>query len=220
MKIIEINNKTIKVQLEIPISQSMIRTEESIRQALNDCGNKITKEALSIFDTDGSSIKVNGKRYSSKGLISKKYQTPYGEVNIDRHIYQSANGGKTYCPLENGARIIVGTTPIFAKQVSSKYSDLSAKRVQIDFRDNHARNISREYIRRISQAVGLFIDSKVDKWSYTPPIESQYVKTVGLGLDGLPNISLFKRCLKKYCSNSIKNLIGLKLLILSFERNI
>ncbi len=184
MKIIDRNNKTITVQIEIPITNSMLRTEESIRHALNDCGNEVTKELLYDFDTDGSSIKLNGKTYSSKGRIPKKYQTPYGVVNINRYVYQSTSGGKTFCPLEKDARIIVGTTPMFAKQVSSKYSDLSAKRVQSDFKDNHARHISREYIRRISEAVGLFIDSKVDKWNYTPPIESQYVKTVGVGLDG------------------------------------
>ena len=184
MRIIEKNNKTITIQLEVSLSSSMIKTEEAIQKALNDCGNEITKEVLCNFDTDGSSIKVKGKRYSSKGKISKKYQTPYGEINLDRHIYQSSDGGKTYCPLEKDARIIVGTTPVFAKQVSSKYSDLSAKRVQIDFKDNHARHISREYIRKISEAVGLFADSKVGKWSYIPPIEEQYVKTVGVGLDG------------------------------------
>lgn len=184
MKIIEKDNKTITIQFEVPILNSMIKTEEAIQKALNDCGNEITKELLSDFDTNGSSIEVNGKRYSSKGKTSKKYQTPYGEINLDRHVYQSSDGGKTYCPLEKKARIIVGTTPVFAKQVSSKYSDLSAKRVQIDFKDNHARHISQEYIRRISEAVGLFIDSKVDKWNYTPPIEKQYVNTVGVGLDG------------------------------------
>ena len=76
MKIIEQNNKTITIQFEVPISKSMIKTEGSIRVALNNWGNEITKEILSNFDTDGSSIKVNGKRYSSKGKISKKYQTP------------------------------------------------------------------------------------------------------------------------------------------------
>jgi len=184
MKIIERSNKSITVQIEVPISSSMIKTEEAIRVSLNKCGNGITKEILSAFDTDGSSIKIKGKRYSSKGMIQKKYQTPYGEININRNVYQSSDGGKTYCPLEKDARIIVGTTPAFAKQVSSKYADLSAKRVQIDLENNHSRSISREYIRKISEAVGLFVDSKVDKWNYAPPIKKQYVKTVGIGLDG------------------------------------
>ncbi len=184
MKIIKKSNNTIIVQLEVPIQKSMIKTEESIRMALNGCGNEITKEVLSDFDTDGAPIEVKGKRYSSKGKIPKKYQTPYGQINLARHVYQSSDGGKTYCPLEKDSRIIVGTTPIFAKHVSSKYSDLSAKRVQIDLRDNHGRYVSQEYIRQISEAVGLFIDSKVDKWNYIPPIEKQHVKTVGVGLDG------------------------------------
>ncbi len=39
---------------------------------------------------------------------------------MNRHVYQRSVGGKTYCPLEKEARIIITSTPLFAKQVSSK----------------------------------------------------------------------------------------------------
>ena len=34
----------------------------------------------------------------SKGRQPKYYQTPYGEVEIERHVYQRSHGGKTFCP--------------------------------------------------------------------------------------------------------------------------
>jgi hypothetical protein len=51
----------------------------------------------------------------------KAYQTPYGEVVVARHVYQSAGGGKTYCPMERNTRIVVtstylGATPEYGKK--------------------------------------------------------------------------------------------------------
>jgi hypothetical protein len=36
----------------------------------------------------------------------KKYHTPYGLVEITRYTYQTSQGGKVWCPLEERARII------------------------------------------------------------------------------------------------------------------
>jgi len=44
-----------------------------------------------------------------------------GEITIERNVYQNNYGGKTYCPLEEEARVFVGSTPKFAKMVSNKY---------------------------------------------------------------------------------------------------
>ena len=63
----------------------------------------------------------------TKGELPKAYQTPYGEVVVHRHVYQRAGGGKTYCPLEREARIIITSTPFSAKQVSSKFAYGSAR---------------------------------------------------------------------------------------------
>ena len=52
------------------------------------------------FDTDGCPIKIGNEKFTSKGQEPKTYQTPYGEVNLERHVYQSSQGGQTYCPLE------------------------------------------------------------------------------------------------------------------------
>jgi flagellar motor switch protein FliG len=48
----------------------------------------------------------------------------------------------------------VGSTPKFAKTVSSKYSEFGGKRVQADLQNNHGRFISHNYAQDISNAVG------------------------------------------------------------------
>jgi hypothetical protein len=83
--------------------------------------------------------------------VKKKYETPYGRIELERYVYQSSQGGKTYYQLEEDRRIIGQTTPKFAKQVSSKYGDLSARKVQKDLNENHGRKIGCNYIQSISE---------------------------------------------------------------------
>jgi len=183
-KIIRRNQKSITIEVEIPITNSMLTGEELIQKALNQAGAEATGYLLSQFDTDGSAIKVSNETYSCKGKVPKAYQTPYGEITIERNVYQNNYGGKTYCPLEEEARVLVGSTPKFAKMVSSKYSNAGAKRVQNDLKDNHSRYISCSFIQDISEAVKETIKEKDEKWEYTIPIPKEDVKTISISLDG------------------------------------
>jgi hypothetical protein len=181
-EIIKTDSRSITIQVTIPIEEEMLDTEEAIQQAVNEAGLIATKYALSKFDTDGSPIKVEQKKYTSKGSLPKTYQCPFGEFNLCRNVYQSNEGGSTYCPLDNDARILVYSTPKFAKMVSMKYSQTSAKQVQRDLQENHCRSISHTYIQRISQAVGEVASSK--SWKYTTGIPESDVSSIGISLDG------------------------------------
>lgn len=115
-----------------PESFDACACEETIQKSLNDAGLIATEAALKYLDTDGSAIEIAGDVMRTKGEQPKAYQTPYGEVVVERHVYQRSGGGKTYCPLEREGRIIITSTPLFAKQVSSKLAHGSARDVQRD----------------------------------------------------------------------------------------
>jgi hypothetical protein len=183
-KIVKSDSTGITLQVTIPYTKDMLTTEESIQQWINEAGLLATQHALSVHDTDGTPIKVGEKKYTSKGQLSKTYQCPFGEFELCRHVYQSNTGGITYCPLDNDARIIVFSTPKFAKMVSSKYSNTGSSHVQKDLHENHGRFISRTYIRDISRAVGEFAISKEKEWEYDIPVEPSDVSTIGISLDG------------------------------------
>jgi hypothetical protein len=154
-KIVSRNTKSFTVQIEIPYCKSMLAFEDAIQECLNQGGIVATAEALEKFDTDGSAIILGETKFTSKGLIPKVYQSAYGEVSIERHVYQSSKGGRHFCPLERDARIIGTSTPKFAKMISHKYADLGAQRVMKDLRENHGRSVVRSFVQNVAELVGL-----------------------------------------------------------------
>jgi hypothetical protein len=124
--VVEVKDSQVKIELTVELSCSMLETEEAIQVALNEAGCLASREALRYFDTDGSAIQIGPEIWRTKGQQPKIYQTPYGEVELERHVYQRSGGGATYCPLEREARIIITSTPRFAKQVSSTFAQGAA----------------------------------------------------------------------------------------------
>jgi hypothetical protein len=181
-EIIKTNSKSITIQVTIPLSEEMLDTEEAIQRGVNQAGLLATQYALSQFDTDGNPILVAEKKHTSKGSLSKTYQCPFGEFELCRHVYQSNEGGSTYCPLDNDARILIFSTPKFAKMVSQKYSQSGSRQVQRDLKENHGRHISRTYIQDISNAVGEVASTR--SWKYTTGVEPSEVSSIAISMDG------------------------------------
>jgi hypothetical protein len=172
------------LQVEVPYNDSMLGFEEALQQRLNEAGVVATAEGLQQFDTDGSPINVGPVKFTSKGQIEKDYQTPYGVATVARHVYQSPQGGPTYCPLDRDARIVVSSTPRFAKVISHKYAEFSSPRVQVDLEENHGRSVSRCLIQDVADAVAAVAMAKEEDWSYTLPRFETPPATVAISLDG------------------------------------
>ena len=92
-KLISVEGKRVRIELTIELSESMLDSEVKIQEELNEVGCIATKEALKQQDTDGSVLVIGDKKWRTKGVQAKSYQTVYGEVVVERHVYQSAGGG-------------------------------------------------------------------------------------------------------------------------------
>ena len=130
--IVERSEAGFTVQITVPYNPSMLDFEETLQHTLNEAGTLATQEGLQQFDTDGSPITVGATKLTTKGPVEKDYQTPYGVATVARHVYQGPQGGPTYCPLDRDARIVVTSTPRFAKILSHKYAEFSSPRAQVD----------------------------------------------------------------------------------------
>lgn len=183
-RLVEVNGSRVKIELTVELSRSMLATEEALQVALNEAGCIASREALRYFDTDGDPIKIGAEIWRTKGLQPKCYQTPYGEVELARHVYQRSGGGATYCPLERDARIVITSTPRFAKQVSSKLAQGAARDVQRDLAENHARPVAVSYLQRLSEAIGTVVQAKEADWEYALPELEVPIASVAVGLDG------------------------------------
>jgi hypothetical protein len=67
---------------------------------------------------------IDDTKHYSRGKFNQAYETPYGPVNIERHVYETAKGWKTYVPLEHKAHLVLNSTPRFAKMVTFKMANM------------------------------------------------------------------------------------------------
>lgn len=87
-------------------------------------------------------------------------------------------------PLEIEGRLIHDGTPRLAKQVSSKYGNMSAAKVRRDLSENHQRDLSRDYIQNLAQKVGSIIEEEEIQINYKLPPQAIGAEVVSLGRDG------------------------------------
>lgn len=183
-EVVSITNDEITLQVKVKLNGSLMEMEETIQKAVNEVGALATEKALQQFDTTGARIQIGDIRLTSKGKVAKRYETPYGAVDIERHVYQTSTGGKTYCPLDEKARIITSSTPRFAKMITHKYASASAREVSEDLEKNHGRSVARSFLQNIVEVVGSIAQATEETWMYETPLQNDLVSTIGISLDG------------------------------------
>ena len=183
-KIIRKEGKKLTIEITIDLEDSMLDSEEAIQAVVNEAGTLATEEALKQFDTQGEAIEIEGKQWRSKGQEEKFYQTPYGEIQCARHVYHHHGRGKTFCPLEQSARIIGSSTPRFAKQVSIKMACNAALEVQQDFLECQGRKIATSFLQNLSQKVAGIAEQQETQWHYDLPNFQQPIVSIAISLDG------------------------------------
>lgn len=174
----------VTIELAIDIGGTMLQAEEAIQRGLNEAGVAATTAVLARFDADGEPTVMGGVKWTAKAPEAKYYQTPYGEAHVQRHVYQRSEGGKVFCPLEHGARILRNATPRFAKMMAHKLAQGSAADVQRDLEENHGRPISKLLAQELSAFVSAVVQAKEETWhDATPPLQED-IAAVGAGIDG------------------------------------
>jgi hypothetical protein len=172
------------VSFRVTPGNSMLESEENLRTALNEAGSLATGKCLEHFDTDGAALTIGGERLTSKGCLPKAYQSPYGEVAVKRHVYQTSKGGETFCPMEVSARVVRTATPLFARQVAFKHGVMNSTAALQDLAES-GRFIARSYLQEIAMDVASVAVEKEIAWNYAPlAAEGAKVKTIGIGVDG------------------------------------
>jgi hypothetical protein len=175
---------TVTIQATFAPGNSMMECESRILEAVNQAGNLATAHCLQSFDSDGAPISIGGVRMTSKGRITKFYQTPYGSVPVERHVYQSSSGGETFCPLDRDARIVRDATPRFAQMVASKMACMKSTEAVDDLKRSNGRDVARSYLQNVAGDVALIVWEKESIWSYDIPELPAEVATISAGIDG------------------------------------
>ena len=183
-KITQIDGDELTIEVKVRITGTLLESEQAILDACNEVGNTATGYAIKKFDTDGSPIQMGNVKFTARDLTPKVYETPYGEVEVSRYVYQNSKGGRIYCPLEHNARIIRNATPRFARQITHKYAIMNAPAVCQDLADNHHRKIAHSYVQAVTDWVGSIALAKEETWEYAVPELDSAITSIVISMDG------------------------------------
>lgn len=180
---------TLTISITLPPATdrvSMLAQEERLMEAVNAVGRAGARHLLGGFDAPGTPLFHVRRKWTSKGKIAKCYETPWGEVVLERHLYQHSGGGETLCPLEARARIVGGTaTPHLGRSLAHKYANANARAVVRDLEENHARKLAPSYVAAVAEAVAEAAGQPVvEARAHAPQSAPAEVASVVLGLDG------------------------------------
>ena len=194
---------TVTISITLPPATdkvSMLEQEDRLMEAVNAVGRLGARHLLGGFDAPGTPLSHQGRKWTSKGRVAKIYETPWGEVLLERHLYQSSDGGATLCPLEGRARIVGGSaTPHLARSLAHKYANTNARAVVRDLQENHGRKLAPSYIADVAAAVAAAAGAPVvESSAHTPQSLPVEVASLVLGLDGTCALFCeegFKQCM-------------------------
>jgi hypothetical protein len=176
----------IHVTLEVPHCDEMptpLELESGLQCTLNTIGSCYMTEALTRYDTQGEVIQVGHCTYTSKGKSLQHYETLFGPVSIERHIYQTSNGGTTYCPLEERARIVENATIGLCQVLASKYANLSTRTVADDLQKSNHLDLHVSRIQDITHELSRRAMGKEDRWQYKTAVPSSEAAAIVVYMD-------------------------------------
>jgi hypothetical protein len=177
----------ITVTIEVPAREHIgapLDLERGLQRALNGIGQAVMTEALGRYDTEGEPIRFGPFAMSSKGRSRESYKTLFGPVEIERHTYQTSDGGRTFCPLEQSARICENATIGLCAMLAAKHVSLSGRGLLRELECSHQLDFSLSYLQDVTTEFGKRALGKEEHWTYAPATAPGEAAALVIYLDG------------------------------------
>lgn len=177
----------VTVTIEVPAREDLggaLALERGLQRALNGVGQAVMAEALGRYDTEGESILLGSVLLTSKGRSPECYRTLFGPVDVARHVYQTSDGGRTFCPLEQSARICKNATIGLCQMLAAKHVSLSGRGLQRELELSHQLDFHLSYLQDVTQEFGKRALGKEAHWTYAPATAPGEAEALVIYLDG------------------------------------
>ena len=164
--------------------RSFYRGEQAVQGIVTAVGRELVPEWLQGKNKAEPTLEDEGQRWYRKAASAGPYHTLYGEVTVERHLYQPSAGGDTRCPLEEEGQLrFASATPLRAEVLSFKVSALTPNEVAQDLA-NQGLRLSPSFIQQTAQRGGQLAVHKRPRWTVRSPEPERPVRTIATGLAG------------------------------------
>lgn len=164
------------------------QTELQIQEIVARIGQHLTAAAMAHRDAPVLRLDLGGEIYYRKGTPSiGHYKTLYGDLAVERYLYQTAQGGKTLCPMEHYCQMtrFGSATPLLAEVLAFKVSAMTPREAAADLEKCHRATAAPSYIEEMAQKVGALAVAKKEPWTLSKTgTNNEPVAVVATGMDG------------------------------------
>src|SRR5712691_8095585 len=134
--------------------QSFYQGEQAVQQIVMRIGRELVRELLQSKSVAPPILEEEAQRWYRKEASMGHYRTLYGEVTVERPLYQRSAGGDTRCPLEETCQLsFASATPLLAEVLSFKVSTMTPNEVAQDCAKQGLR-LSPSFIEQTAQRLG------------------------------------------------------------------
>jgi len=164
--------------------RSFYAGEQAVQQLVSAVGRALVQELLQSKSQGEPILEHDGQRWYRKAASTGHYHTLYGEVAVERPLYQRSTGGETRCPLEEACQLsFASATPLLAEVLSFKVSAMTPNEVVQDLA-KQGLVLSPSFIQQTAQRGGQLAVQKRTRWDLRSPAPERPVRTMATGLDG------------------------------------
>lgn len=139
----------------------LLSVEEGIIVRLKAIGAEMMIEAMRRADTDAAEVIIDGERFGSRRTSRGTYQTMFGEIVIERSVYQQGGRGRLRIPMDLRVGITEGAytpklTRVLTRGVAVMTEDDAAEFVN----EVGLGAVSSSTFHRVSRAVAALYEAK------------------------------------------------------------
>src|SRR5262244_4448664 len=140
--------------------------EVELGHAVRGLENELKAADLSRYDLDADAVIVGGTEWHQCLCGQPKtYQSASGPITVRRNLYRPAGGGKSICPLELRAGIIVGLyTPVLARQVCYMMGQMTSEETSKLFNELGVSGPSSSSCDRLPKLLSAVWESNRESW--------------------------------------------------------
>src|ERR1700733_10824991 len=90
--------------------------ERQVQELANAWGRVQMARAMKAADPNASEVDIDGQRWGNRRSHRGEYQTVFGDITLERSVYQQAGGGRVAVPMDLRLGIVEGMyTPRMAR---------------------------------------------------------------------------------------------------------
>lgn len=137
-----------------PDAMDLLAVERRLQEVTKAWGRAVVVEAMKRADTDEPEVTINGERWGNRRVQKGTYETSFGEVEMERSVYQQSGRGRVAVPMDLRLGIVERAyTPRVARILSKAVGLMPAAEAEDFLKEVGVAVVSVSTLHRIPRAM-------------------------------------------------------------------